>query len=206
MGKVTDFRAGQDFISTLRGRRSIYHLGKAGVEDEEITAYLKEIFSSLPSAYNAKTQRIILLLGKENVLFWKELVPGVLKKYPEKENAAKLLGLCESFSKGNGTILFFSDSKVAGDLKSTFTEYAPLIDMFAAQDIGISEYAMWLGLSKIGMGANLQHFLGLDAVVRTAYNVDPNWILNAQMPFGSIEKEPAAKDRTQLPEYFRTIK
>lgn len=204
------FKVGKEFLSTLKSRRSIYHLGRAEIKDEEIEAYLRGIFSFLPSAFNGREQRIMLLLGEKNVSFWKELMPGVLEKRYEnssdEEMLAKRRGLCESFSKGNGTILFFSDSKIALSLKSTFLEYAGDIDRFVAQDVSISEYAMWLGISKIGLGASLQHFLGLDAVLKAAYNVDPSWVLDAQMPFGSIEKAPASKDTARDPEYFRTIK
>ena len=56
------------------------------------------------------------------------------------------------------------------------------------------------------MGASLQHFLGLETAVRAAYNVNPDWVLDAQMPFGSIEKAPAVKDRAQAPEHFRVVK
>ena len=208
---MTDFKTGEDFVSTLRARRSIYHLGKADVKDEEIESYLREIFSSVPSSFNARAQRILLLLGNQNLLFWRDLVPAALKEryenHPEAEDAwTKRRGLCDSFSKGNGTILFFSDSKVGSGLKETFTEYEPAIDRFLAQEVGMDEYAMWLGLSKIGMGASLQHFLGLETAVRAAYNVNPDWVLDAQMPFGSIEKAPAVKDRAQAPEHFRVVK
>ena len=77
---MMDFEAGQDFLSTLKGRRSIYHLGKADVKDEEIESYLREIFSSVPSSFNARAQRVLLLLGNENMLFWRDLVPGALKE------------------------------------------------------------------------------------------------------------------------------
>ncbi|MBO6021234.1 MAG: nitroreductase family protein [Aeriscardovia sp.] len=207
---MTDFEAGQDFLSTLKGRRSIYHLGKADVKDEEIESYLREIFSSVPSSFNARAQRVLLLLGNENMLFWRDLVPGALKERYEnnpgdEEVLAKRRGLCDSFSKGNGTILFFSDSKIGSALKGTFKEYEPAIDRFLAQEVGMDEYAMWLGLSKIGMGASLQHFLGLETAVRAAYDINPDWVLDAQMPFGSIEKAPAAKDTAQAPEHFRVI-
>ena len=207
---MADFEAGQDFISTLKLRRSVYHLGKADIKDEEIETYLRAIFSSVPSSFNARAQRILLLLGDQSMMFWKDLVPAALKenykKYPDGRALSKRTGLCESFSKGNGTILFFSDSKVAGALKETFVEYAPAVNRFMAQEVGMDEYAMWLGLSKIGLGASLQHFLGLEVAVRAAYNVDPDWVLDAQMPFGAVEKAPEAKDSAQAPEHFRVIK
>ncbi|MBR4399858.1 MAG: nitroreductase family protein [Aeriscardovia sp.] len=208
---MTDLQAGREWLSTLKGRHSVYHLGKADIKDEELTAYLKEIFSLVPSSFNARSQRILLLLGKESMLFWKDLVPIALEKNyeacpGEKEVLDRRRDLCESFSKGNGTILFFNDSKIGRALKSSFKEYAPSVDRFMAQEIGMDEYAMWLGLSKIGLGASLQHFLGLDTAVRAAYETDPDWILDAQMPFGSIEKAPEPKDTSHDPGHFRVVR
>ena len=201
----------KEFLSLLRGRRSVYRLGKADISDGDLENYIESIFSSVPSAFNARAQRILLLLGNQNLLFWKDLVPDVLRgrheANPEDEAMLeKRRGLCKSFCKGNGTVLFFTDSSVADTLKEDTIEYSSSIDRFMAQGDAMAEFAMWLGLSKIGLGASLQHFLGLGEAVKTAYNLDPSWKLDAQMPFGSIEKAPEPKDTSQAPEHFKVIK
>ena len=208
---MEDFEAQKEFLSLLRGRRSVYHLGKAEISDGDLESYLKNIFSSVPSAFNARAQRVLLLLGNQNLLFWKSLVPDILRGRrevnPEDEAMLeKRKGLCQSFCEGNGTILFFTDSSVADTLREDTVEYSSSIDRFMAQGDAMVEFAMWLGLSKIGLGASLQHFLGLQEAVKTAYDLDPSWKLDAQMPFGSIEKAPAPKDTSQAPEHFRVVK
>ncbi|MBO6003561.1 MAG: nitroreductase family protein [Aeriscardovia sp.] len=200
----------KEFLSLLKERRSVYHLGKAEISDGEVASYLRSIFSSVPSAFNARAQRVLLLLGNQNYLFWNALVPDVLRGRheinPEDEALlAKREGLCKSFCKGNGTLLFFTDSSVADTLREDTLEYASSIDRFMAQEDAMVEYAMWLGICKIGLGASLQHFLGLQEAVKTAYNLDESWKLDAQMPFGSIEKAPAPKDTSQAPEHFKVI-
>ncbi|MBR6440305.1 MAG: nitroreductase family protein [Aeriscardovia sp.] len=208
---MENFDAQKDFLSTLRARRSVYRLGRADISDGDLEEYLRSIFSSVPSAFNARAQRVLLLLGNQNLMFWKELVPDILRgrheANPEDEALlAKREGLCRSFCEGNGTILFFTDSSVADTLRENTIEYASSIDRFMAQGDAMVEFAMWLGLSKIGLGASLQHFLGLGEAVSTAYDLDSSWKLDAQMPFGSIEKAPEPKDTAQAPEHFKVIK
>ena len=56
------------------------------------------------------------------------------------------------------------------------------------------QYAVWLALTELDLGANLQHYNPLmDEYVHQEFNTPASWKLVAQMNFGGIQKEPDEK-------------
>lgn len=57
------------------------------------------------------------------------------------------------------------------------------------------QLAIWTMLEDMGLGASLQHYNPLiDEAVRSAWSLDPEWELVAQMPFGAPAGEPGPKE------------
>ena len=53
---------------------------------------------------------------------------------------------------------------------------------------------MWAGLETLGFGANLQHYNPLiDAELARTFNLPTEWVLRAQLVFGSIESPAGEK-------------
>ena len=67
--------------------------------------------------------------------------------------------------------------------------------MWSLQSNGMLEFAIWTALENEGLGASLQHYNPLiDDAVKKRWNLDDNWKLLAQMPFGSVTSPPGGKD------------
>ena len=57
------------------------------------------------------------------------------------------------------------------------------------------QLAVWTMLEDAGFGASLQHYNPLiDEAVRSAWSLDPEWELVAQMPFGAPSGDPGPKE------------
>lgn len=101
----------------------------------------------------------------------------------------------DSFARGSGTILFFEDSRVIDKLQEQFPSYADNFPLWSEQSSGMAQFAVWAALTEAGLGASLQHYNPLiDEKTRETFNISSDWKLKAQMPFGSIEDLPSAKD------------
>ena len=64
---------------------------------------------------------------------------------------------------------------------------------------GMLQISVWSGLRELEIGASLQHYNPvIDNTVREMFNVPEGWQLVAEMPFGGIAAEPAAKDKEDI--------
>ena len=108
------------------------------------------------------------------------------------------------FASAHGTILFWDETAVAKDLKDTSPEiYKDKTDEWVSQSNGMHQYYLWVALSSLGFGVNLQHYNPvIDAEVQKTWGVAGSWKLKAQMVFG-VPKEGA---REELPERVQKVK
>ncbi len=64
-----------------------------------------------------------------------------------------------------------------------------------------------IGLSSLGLGANLQHYNTIiDDKVRAAFDIPESWKLISQMPFGDIAEAPGMKEFKDIDELVRVGK
>ena len=65
----------------------------------------------------------------------------------------------------------------------------------------MAQFAVWATLADSGLGASLQHYNPLiDEKVAEHFDIDMNWLLRAQLCFGSIEQTVEEKLQ-QLDQY-----
>ena len=65
-------------------------------------------------------------------------------------------------------------------------------------------FAIWTMLEDMGLGASLQHYNPLiDDEVRRTWNLPGDWMLIAQMPFGTPTGEPGEKEFEDLSERIK---
>lgn len=195
------------FLSLMQKRRSIYHLGKnTSVSPEDIITILKECLKQTPTAFNSQTGRIILLLNKPYNQFW-VATQKTLKKITPTTQFEKTKEKLVSFSKGIGTILFFEEQHTIQMLQEKFPLYNDNFPIWSEQSSGMLQYAVWIALTEIGLGANLQHYNPLiDTYVHKTFSIPSSWKLIAQMNFGSIEKEADPKSFLDIEKRFEFFK
>ncbi len=190
----------KSYWEAVQQRHSHYSLSKEiTVSKARIEEIVNQALLAAPSAYNSQGSRVVLLFGAEHQLFW-ELTLEVLRsrvspeKFPRTQNKIET-----SFKAGFGTILIFEDQAVLEDLQKRFPLYADTFSQWALESNGMLQYIIWTALTAEGLGASLQHYNPLvDDFVKTHWQIDENWQLRAQIPFGQSLEVPAAKPKVDV--------
>ncbi len=190
-----------EFLESLRKRRSIYAIDKSiGIEDQELVDFIREITLNTPSAYNSESQRVVILLKDKHDLLW-DMIKEEIKKIVKPEDYHKSEEKLNSFKAGYGTVLFFDDLNTTNKLMEKFPLYKANFSKWAIEQNGMLQSNIWVGLESLGIGASLQHYNELiEDRVKKEFNLDNNWSLNAQMPFGKILVHPDKKDKKDIKE------
>ena len=140
---------------------------------------------NIPSAFNAQSTRLVLLMGEHHLRLW-EIVKQRLAKIVVEENFERTREKIDScFAAGCGTILFYEDTQVVEQQKREYEIYASALDEYSSQTSAMHQFAVWTMLTDMGFGASLQHYNPLiDHRVASEWQLPEWWRLKAQMPFG----------------------
>lgn len=198
----------RNFSDALKNRRSYYALtNKSLISDQEIEEIINFAVTNVPSAFNSQSTRVVLLLGDNHKKVWnitKEILKAKISAEAFVATEAKIDG---AFASGYGTVLFFEDMKVVEGLQQAFPSYSDNFPVWSNHTSAMHQLAVWTMLEDAGFGASLQHYNPLiDAEVIKEWNLDSNWKLIAQMPFGVPAQEPGAKEFSPLSERVKVFK
>ncbi|NLA52051.1 MAG: nitroreductase family protein [Alcaligenaceae bacterium] len=190
------------FYDLAAKRRSIYHLGKnVSLSNETIVKTIKDIVDQAPSSFHSQSSRIVILLGEEHDALW-EIVRETLRTIVGDGDFEPTDNKVNSFKDAKGTVLFYEDKDVVSGLQKQFPLYASNFPVWSEHSTGLTQYAVWLALAEVDIGASVQHYNPIiDAEVAKRWDIPENWVLRAQMPFGSIESP--AGDKEPLDEAIR---
>ncbi len=198
----------QDFKTSVKHRRTNYNLSnKSLITDHEIEEIVSFALMNIPSAFNSQTTRIVLLLGENHQKVW-DITKDVLKKivpaenFPATEN--KING---AFASGYGTILFFEDEAAVKSLQEAFPAYKDNFPIWSQHTNAMHQLTIWTLLEDAGFGASLQHYNPLiNEEVSKTWNLNSNWELVAQMPFGVPTQAPGEKLHIPLSDRIKIFK
>ncbi|MDL2296467.1 nitroreductase family protein, partial [Bacteroidales bacterium OttesenSCG-928-E04] len=182
----------KSIIKAIEDRRSFYSIGEnSPISDMEIERLLEVAITFTPSPFNSQSARYVLLLGNAHKAFW-GIVKSALEKIVPPESFGKTEGkINRSFLAGYGTVLFYEDHSVVKELQAKFPTYADNFPVWSEHSSGMNQFAVWMLLEAAGLGASLQHYNPLiDEEVRKKWNINPEWKLIAQMPFGAPLAHP----------------
>lgn len=184
-----------NFNQAVVNRRTIYAIGKnVKHSQEDIRQLVEHAVKYSPSAFNSQSARVVVLMGDNHNRLW-EIVKETLRKIVPAEAFASTEEKLASFRAGVGTVLFFEEQNIVKGLQEQFPLYSDNFPIWSLQSNGMLEYVVWTALAEVGLGASLQHYNPLiDDEVKKAWNLPDSWKLLAEMPFGSIEAEPGAKE------------
>ncbi|KAF0092696.1 MAG: hypothetical protein FD141_880 [Fusobacteria bacterium] len=176
---------------TIIKRRSIRKLKKSDIVNKEMIEEILRTAMYVPSAFNMQSYRIVVLDEKGHNDLW-DIVEEMLidkmgkEKYIDRGTGEKIAG----FKGGNGTLLIYEDEKVLEEKGEKFKSYKALVPSWSYQGSGILQYAIWLQLVEIGLSASLQHYNPMiDERVKERFEIDDNWSLISQIPFGLSDEE-----------------
>lgn len=189
-------------------RRSHYQLEAEWVSPkEEVEALLKSVLRGVPTHFNSQTVRMVLLTGDAHRKHW-ELIEQILIKQigEERYNEGTKDKIHSAFMAGVCTVLFFEESSITKNLKEQFPAYAHNFDKWAHQVQGSHQWAVWLGLTELGFGGSLQHYIGMDDdAIKEQVGVPAEWEFIAHMPFGKALDTPEAKPKTSMEELLKIL-
>lgn len=197
----------KDFYSAVADRRSFYGIGKESViSDKRIQEVVEHAVKYAPSAFNSQSTRVVLLLGHEHDMLWNITKEALRKIVPEdkfKPTEEKI----NSFQNGYGTVLFFEESSITKGLQEQFPLYKDNFPIWAQQSNGMNQYIIWTALEMEGFGVSLQHYNEIiEEQVKNQWNIESNWKLIAQMPFGKPTAEPDEKQYIPIEQRVRVFK
>lgn len=179
-------------INSLKKRRTYYNIKKElPVSIEKVIEMVEEITELVPDAFNMKSSRIVIVHGEMQDKLW----DTVYNAFGGKVSQEKISG----FRAGSGTILYFYDNKTVKELQNMYPSYAENFPVWANQASAMVQIAVWSGLRELEIGASLQHYNPvIDKSVKELLNIPEEYVLVAEMPFGTIGEEPAQKDKEDI--------
>lgn len=197
----------KDFLTAVAERRSFYGISKeAVVSDDRIKEIVDHAVKYTPSAFNSQSTRVILLLGKHHDRLW-DITMDALRKIVPADHFSDTENKINSFKSGYGTVLFFEDNSIIEALQQQFALYKDNFPVWSQQSNGMHQYVIWTALELEGFGASLQHYNELiDADVKKEWNIQGNWKLIAQMPFGKPTAQPGDKEFLPLEDRVKMFK
>lgn len=179
-------------IKALENRRTIYALDrKLPITEAEVETLVKQVTELVPDAFNMKSARVVIVLGKMQDTLW----DTIYEAFDGKVARDKING----FKAAAGTVLYFYDDDVVKALQEKFPNYAKNFPVWANQANGMLQLSVWAALRERNIGANLQHYNPvIDAKVGELLGLPKSWVLLAQMPFGGIAAQPDPKEKEDV--------
>ncbi|MFT8843919.1 MAG: nitroreductase family protein [Schleiferilactobacillus harbinensis] len=194
-------------LTTLKNRRSIYQLGKnVSQKPADIVKLAEDIIMDSPTAFNGQTVRAVFLFGASHDKLWDMTGARLKSEVPTEEAYQRTLDKINGFKAAFGTILFFRDQDIVTQEENDFVLYRDNFHDWAEQGQGVAQQAIWAAFAQNNIGANLQHYNPLiDDLVAKEFDIPSNWVLRAQMPFGSIEGQAGEKEYLAREDRFKTF-
>lgn len=184
------------FIEHALRRRTVYRIGKfLPIPEADVVTLVKSVVRAGPSSFNVQSSRVAMLFGDSHTKLWRDVVLGAVRKvtddatYQESEQR-----VMNCFASGAGTVLFFEDQPTIQKMKMDYPKYASGFQGYSLQSSAMAQYAVWTALAEHGIGASLQHYNEIiEEDVMKTFQLNPNWKLVSQMPFGNIVEPPGLK-------------
>jgi len=195
-----------DFLELVEKRRTIYALGtNSDLTKEEIEDRIRKVVKQVPSASNSQTSRVVVLFDEANDKFW-DHIHDVQKDVLEGDMWEMMSGVMLGAKEAIGTILFFEDLDAVEAMPAPSTRQ----EVYKQNNAANVQYALWLALREMDLGASLQHFnvgyeQGFDKGTKEMFDLPESYEMLAQMPFGSIEQETEPKEHIDADEQVKVF-
>ncbi|KAG4432065.1 hypothetical protein IFR05_012460 [Cadophora sp. M221] len=194
------------FLETIKARRTYYALKKEStIPDAKIQEIIKETVLHVPSSFNSQSTRVVLLVKEEHDKLW-EITKETLKAIVSAEQWTATEQRLNGFKAGYGTVLFFESRSVVAGMQEKFALYADKFPGWGTQSDAMHQFTIWTALEAEGLGANLQHYNPLiDQKVAETWGIDSDWVLNAQLVFGTPAGQPGEKAFSSVEDRFKSF-
>lgn len=195
------------FIEAIEHRRTIYNIDNQQiVSRDRIEQIVLKALADIPSAFNSRTTRLVLLSGENHTKFWSIVKETLRKIVPAEGFGATEQKIDTSFAAGYATVLFYEDQSVVKSLQEQFPTYADRFPGWSEHTSAMHQFAIWTMVEDEGLGASLQHYNPIiDREVADTFGISTHWKLVAQMPLGRPIAQPAPKPEWNPAEHYVSL-
>jgi hypothetical protein len=194
-------------INSMKKRRTIYNLGKElPVMKSTLEEAVRGVIKYAPSAFNSQTSRAVILYDEKHDWLWDRILSKLVAMIQDPDQKKQTEEKIAGFKAASGTILFFEEMATIRNLQEQMPLYSENFALWSHHGTGMAQFSVWTVLAELGVGASLQHYGNLiEEEVLAHFDLPSSWSLVAQMPFGSIEKDPGEKDFLPIEERVLVI-
>lgn len=183
-----------NYFEAIKNRRSIHVLEDvAVVPDEKVIEIVEIALNHTPTAFNGQETRAVVLFGEHHRELWNDAEKIAREKIGDGD-FSRTESRINGFRNGHGTILFFQDTSITKNFQTKMPQFHDQFEIWAQQNQGMLQFAVWAGLEAVGYAASLQH---MDVHLKPEWNIPESWKLIAQMPFG--KQAQSIKEKEILP-------
>lgn len=194
-----------EFNKALKVRRSQYAITNTiKLPEEKVLEVIKDGVRHTPSPYNMQSTRAVVLLGENHKTLWNIVKEVLLAKIGPERFVKTEEKINTQFLAGYGTVMFFIDDK---EVKENAEKFSDTFYSWSEQSAGMAQINVWIGLSDLGLGANLQHYNPIiDEKVKETFDIPEHWRLISQMPFGDIIEDPKEKEFKDIDDIVKIVR
>lgn len=195
------------FLEAIENRRSIYSLdNKHIIDPKQIEQILLRALEVVPSPFNSRSTRLVLLSGQNHTKFWSIVKETLRKIIPPTAFASTEQKIDGAFAAGSATVLFYIDTDVTKAFQSQFPTYADRFPAWGEHSSAMHQFAIWTMVEDAELGASLQHYNPLiDSEVAEKFNIPQSWQLVAQMPMGNPLARPDTRAEWDASEHLISL-
>lgn len=180
-----------EFFEAIKNRRSIHKLEDVEVvSDEKVIEIVELALNHTPTAFNGQETRAVVLFGEKHKQLWNDAEEIARQKNGDGD-FSRTEARINGFRNGHGTVLFFTDTAIIKNFQEKMPQFHDHFTVWAQQNQGMLQYAVWTGLEAVGYAASLQH---MEMNIKPEWNVPESWELVAQMPFGKQAQDLTEKN------------
>src|SRR5690606_8166462 len=106
------------------------------IPKKETDRLIREAIRQAPSSFNSQSSRAVILFGEESRKFW-HLVEEALRIIVPEVDFPKTQKRIGGFAAGAGTVLFFEDQSIIGELQKKFPLYAENFPIWSEHSTGM---------------------------------------------------------------------
>ncbi|MEK9198998.1 nitroreductase family protein [Lysinibacillus halotolerans] len=192
-----------NYFEALKNRRSIHFLEDVTVvPDEQVIEIVETALNHVPTAFNGQETRAVVIFNDEHRTLWNRVEEVARAKNGDRD-FSRTESRINGFRNGHGTILFFQDTAITKGFQEKMPNLHNEFDVWAQQNQGMLQYAIWTGLEAVGYAASLQH---MEVPLKEEWNIPSTWTLIAQMPFGKQNQELTEKHIVPVKEKLIVIR
>ncbi|PWG00248.1 nitroreductase family protein [Levilactobacillus bambusae] len=181
-----------DYLKLLASRPKVTQLGQqTNLLESDLVTAIESAIDNTPAPTETPTVRAAILFGGAHEQLWEFASDArASDAFNQSDSERVLTTIRDQYANGLGTVLFFTDTAVTKQLRHKHPHQSDWFKTATIIENGMAQMNVWTLLTSLGLGASLQHFNPeINDQVLETFNLETSWLLQAQMPFGSVEGE-----------------